>query len=87
MEYGCYFTIFGLKMIVKSGVEKIFLKFLYAQDILNNSLYVLHKQEGFLHKVTNSVTKITLVESDGYLNIFKRDEHDLRIIFDKRLKF
>ena len=79
-------------MIVKSGVEKIFLKFLYAQDILNNSLYVLHKQEGFLHKVTNSVTKITLVESDGYcvlshLHIFKRDEHDLRIIFDKRLKF
>ena len=32
-------TIFGLKMIVKSGVEKIFLKFLHARDYFS----LLHK--------------------------------------------
>ena len=32
-------TIFGLKMIVKSGVEKIFLKFLHAGDYFS----ILHK--------------------------------------------
>jgi hypothetical protein len=30
MEYGWNFGISGLKMIVKSGLEKIFLKFLHA---------------------------------------------------------
>ena len=30
MEYGWNFSISGLKMMVKSGLEKIFLKFLYA---------------------------------------------------------
>ena len=33
MEYGWIFTIFGLKLMVKSGLEKIFLKFLHAGDI------------------------------------------------------
>ena len=32
MEYGRNFSIFGLKMMVKSGLEKIFLKFLHAGD-------------------------------------------------------
>ena len=30
MEYGWNFSIFGLKMMVKSGLEKIFLKFLHV---------------------------------------------------------
>ena len=30
MEYGWNFSISGLKMVVKSGLEKIFLKFLHA---------------------------------------------------------
>ena len=31
MEYVSKIIIFGLKMMVKSGLEKIFLKFLHAQ--------------------------------------------------------
>ena len=30
LEYGWYFSISGLKMMVKSGLEKMFLKFLHA---------------------------------------------------------
>ena len=30
MEYGRNFTIFGLKMMMKSGLEKIVLKFLHS---------------------------------------------------------
>ena len=33
MEYGWNFSISGLKMMVKSGLEKIVLKFLHAQAI------------------------------------------------------
>ena len=33
MEYGWNFSISGLKMMVKSGLEKIFLKFLHALTI------------------------------------------------------
>ena len=33
MEYGGNFSISGLKMMVKSGLEKIFLKFLHVQGI------------------------------------------------------
>ena len=33
MEYGWNFSISGLKMMVKSGLEKLFLKFPHAQDI------------------------------------------------------
>ena len=32
MEYVSKINVFGLTMIVKSGLEKIFLKFLYALD-------------------------------------------------------
>ena len=39
MEYGWYFTISGLKMMVKSGLEKIFLKFLHAEAIF---FYLIH---------------------------------------------
>ena len=33
MEYGWNFSIYGLKIMVKSGLEKMFLKFLNAQAI------------------------------------------------------
>ena len=33
MEYVSKINIFGLKMMVKSGLEKTFLKFLHAQAI------------------------------------------------------
>ena len=33
MEYGWYFTIFGLEMMMKSGLENLFLKFLYAHYV------------------------------------------------------
>ena len=37
MEYVSKINIFGLKMMVKSGVEKIFLKFLHAQGLFQTS--------------------------------------------------
>ena len=33
MEYVSKINVFGLKMMVKSGLEKIFLKFLHAQSL------------------------------------------------------
>ena len=33
MEYGPEISIFGLKLMMKSGQEKIFLKFLHAQAV------------------------------------------------------
>jgi hypothetical protein len=33
MEYVTKINIFGLKMMVKSGVEKTFLKFLHAESL------------------------------------------------------
>jgi hypothetical protein len=33
IEYVYKINIFGLKMMAKSGLEKIFLKFLHAEDI------------------------------------------------------
>ena len=50
MEYVSRIMIFGLKMIVKSGLEKIILKFLYAQNYFNE-LSTLHKREEFCPKV------------------------------------
>ena len=37
MEYVSKINIFGLKMMVKSGVEKIYLKFLHVQDLFQTS--------------------------------------------------
>ena len=37
MEYESKIDLFGLKMMVKSGLEKMFLKFLYAQGIFQTS--------------------------------------------------
>ena len=37
MEYGWNFSISGLQMMVKSGLEEIFLKFLYVEGIMELS--------------------------------------------------
>ena len=49
MEYGWNFSISGQKMMVKSGLEEIFLKFLHAQAIFEKS-DLLHKSEDFCTK-------------------------------------
>ena len=43
MEYVSKINIFGLKMMVKSGLEKIFLKFLHAQGLFQTSWFTLYK--------------------------------------------
>ena len=48
MEYVSKINIFGLKMMVKSGLEKIFLKFLHAGDYFP----LLHKSAQN-HKFSN----------------------------------
>ena len=54
-------TIFGLKMIVKSGRKKIFLKFLNAGDYF---FYFL------LSKITNLVLEITIFSHGGISKLF-----------------
>ena len=44
MEYGSKINIFILKMMMKSGLEKIFLEFLHAQAIFR-LIDLLHKVE------------------------------------------
>ena len=39
MVYGWNFSISGLKMMVKSGLEKIFLKFLHAQSLFGKIIF------------------------------------------------
>ena len=46
-------------MMVKSGLEKIFLKFLHGKPLSSNSFYLL-----VLRKITNSVTKITIFQHE-----------------------
>ena len=50
MEYVWNFSISGLKMMVKSGLEKIFLKFLYAQAIFYE-MNLPQRKEEFWSKV------------------------------------
>ena len=51
--------------MVKSGLEKIFLKFLHGKPISSNSFYLL-----VLRKITNSATKITIFPHGGKSEIF-----------------
>ena len=51
-------TIFGLEMMVKSGLQKIFLKFLHVGGYFP----LLHKK---VPKITNSVIKITIFLHGG----------------------
>ena len=57
-------TIFVLKMMVRSGLEKYILKSFHAL----NYFYLLHTRKDFFPKITNSVTKITFME--GFRNKF-----------------
>ena len=41
MEYGSKNNIFGLKMMVKSGVEIVILKFIYAQTLSDPFIYFI----------------------------------------------
>ena len=50
MEYVSKINIFGLRMIVKSGLEKIFLKSLHAQTLFRLT-HLLHKSEGLGLKI------------------------------------
>ena len=50
MEYVSKINTFGLKMMVNSGLEKIFLKFLHAQVIFYK-MNLPHWKEGFWSKV------------------------------------
>ena len=54
MESVSKYTFFGLKMMVKSGPEKIFFKFLHAGDYFPP-----------LPKITNSVVKIIIFPRGG----------------------
>ena len=56
MEYGWNLRISGLKMTVKSGLEKIFL---HAQSIFQTYWLTL-KKGGYLAQIANSLTKMTL---------------------------
>ena len=59
MEYGPEINVFVLKMMMESGLEKIFLKFLHAQAIFR-LIDLLHKVEGLcVLKMTNSVINMT----------------------------
>ena len=64
MEYGQNFTIFALKMMVKSGLEKVFLKLLHAEAIFFYFI-LLYRKEASSTKNTNSVTKMTFLSHGG----------------------
>ena len=57
MEYVSKINIFGLKLMVKSGLEKIFMKSLHAQEV-------------FYIKIVNSVIKMTSF-AQGWIPIYK----------------
>jgi len=57
MEYGPEINIFVLEMMMKSGLEKIILKFLHAQSLFWKS-FLLHRKEDFWHQIANSVIKM-----------------------------
>ena len=69
MEYVPKFNIFGLKMMVKSGVEKIFFKFLHGQGLFQTSWFST-EMLGFRSKNTNSVIKMTFFAHGGISKIF-----------------
>ena len=51
MEYVLRNNIFGLKMMVKSGSEKIFLKFLHAQTFSGLLIWFIKALEDFCPKL------------------------------------
>ena len=65
MEYGWNFSISGLKMMMKSGLGKIFLKFLHA---LNLSFLLLNFDQGY--KFSNKNNMVSACRN--FKNIFPR---------------
>ena len=65
MEYVYKINIFGLKMMVKSGLEKIFMKSLHAQSLFRKIFFYFIEKGGFLHKILNWVIKI----AHGWISI------------------
>ena len=56
MEYVSEINIFGLKMMVKSGLEKIFLKSLHAQSLFRKLFCFIERW--IFGKIANSVIKM-----------------------------
>ena len=54
MEYGWNFNISGLKMMVKSGLEKIFLKFLHAEAIFFKFILLTSFEENHKFSTKNN---------------------------------
>ena len=77
MEYAPEISIFGLKMMVESGLEKIFLKFLHATF----SYFIK------VPKITNSVIKITIFPQEGIDFKINFSRLLLTIIFRPKIVF
>ena len=79
MEYGWNITILDLKMMVQSGLEKIFLKFLHAGDYF----LLLHKSDQN-HKFSNKNDMVSAWRN--FKNIFSRPLFTI-IFRPKMIKF
>jgi hypothetical protein len=66
MEYVSKIKIFGLKMIAKRGLEKIFLRFIHARNYFPS----FHKLEGFYLKLQIFSNKDYLPRMEGFQNTF-----------------
>ena len=66
---GLEMTIFGLKMMVKSGLENIILKFLHAQSLFW-IIFFASKKGRFLHQIANSVIKMTFAHGQILIKLF-----------------
>ena len=82
MEHVSKIKILGLRMMVKSGLEKIFLKILHAQRVFQTYWFTSWKWE-FRSKNTNSVTIMTFFAHGG---ISKKIIVGFIIMYDKRNK-
>ena len=65
MEYGTEISIFGIKLMMKSGLEKIFEIPPCASCFLINEIYYIEK-----HSVTKSVMKRTFFAHGGISILF-----------------
>ena len=64
MEYELNSTIFGLKMLLKSGLEKILWNPTIHKAFFRKS-FLLYRKVDFLLKAMNSVTKMTFFAYGG----------------------
>ena len=71
MEYGWNLSISGQKMTVKSGLEKIFLKFLHALTIFYKWIYLIERRSfGQKYKFSNKNDMVSAWRN--FKNIFSR---------------